>query len=109
MHNWALAAFGVKEPASESSPLTIVVRRQPSQFLPAALPFSFQYAGAASGEAMKGGKYAAETKQDNDATRHTVTWTDPKTMTGRDLGCDLELRLPKKGSSVVVWYMPKKQ
>ena len=58
---------------------TVWIDQQPSQFLVAGLPFSFQYGGAASGEALKGWKHAAETKEDKDATRHTVMWTDPKT------------------------------
>lgn len=57
----------------------IVRLDEPQQFLTDQIPFSFQYGGAASAETINGWKRTTESKVEKDGTRHTVTWTDPKT------------------------------
>jgi alpha-galactosidase len=57
----------------------IVRLDEPQQFLADQIPFSFQYGGVASAETINAWKRTNESKEEKDCTRHTVTWTDPKT------------------------------
>lgn len=65
MHKWARAAF--------------LGTGQPRHLLSAAVPFSFQYGGVRSDEAMKTWTRSTEVDSETDRDRHVVTWADETT------------------------------
>ena len=68
MHDWAAAAF-----------VGTAGTGQPHGLLDAAIPFSFQYAGLPSAEAMKHWTRSDEVTSEKDCQQRTVTWADPAT------------------------------
>lgn len=73
--DWADAAFEMGDGAK----VYLDENQSPLLFLGTPIPFSFSYGGKASSDFLKDWTRAVSVREDDAASTHTVTWTDPET------------------------------